>query len=83
MDDRLQKSGGECQSWLSWFLSCLNLSSRIAFQNQAGAFDSAATVESLLYAKFGLDILVNFNLAFYQDEVLVFERPQIFKAYLS
>lgn len=54
----------------------------IAFQNEPGTFNNdAAAFEHFLTVLFAIDILVNFNLAFYDHEVIVFERSQIAKAY--
>jgi hypothetical protein len=56
----------------------------IAFQDEPGTFnDAAALVELLLNLIFSVDLVVNFNLAFYKDEVMVFDRTEIFKAYFS
>jgi hypothetical protein len=56
----------------------------IAFQDEPGTFnDAAADVELLLNLLFSVDIVVNFNLAFYKNEVMVFDRREIFKAYFS
>ena len=55
---------------------------QIAFQKETGIFnDGAAVVEFLLTAIFALDILVQFNLAFYDHDVMVYERKEIFKSY--
>lgn len=55
---------------------------QIAFQKEAGAFnDAAAIVYYILMVIFFVDITVNFNLAFYQNEMMVFERTQIAKSY--
>jgi hypothetical protein len=56
----------------------------IAFQKEPGTFnDAASLVDFVLNLLFTGDILVNFNLAFYKDEVMVFDRREIFKSYFS
>mmetsp|Transcript_23029 Transcript_23029/g.34909 ORF Transcript_23029/g.34909 Transcript_23029/m.34909 type:complete len:656 (+) Transcript_23029:395-2362(+) len=56
---------------------------QIAFEHKPGALqDSSAVIEFALTLIFGVDILVNFNLAFYEDGVLVFKRREIFWVYL-
>ena len=56
---------------------------QIAFQDEPGTFnDAAAWVEWGLNFLFLIDIVVNFNLAFYdQNEMIVYERHDIFVAY--
>lgn len=58
---------------------------QIAFQDEPGTFnDAAAWVEWGLNILFLVDIVVNFNLAFYdQNEMIVYERRDIFAAYFS
>jgi len=57
---------------------------QIAFQNEPGTFNNFSDmVEFLLTLIFAVDILVNFNLAFYKDEIVVFERTEIFTQYMS
>lgn len=54
----------------------------IAFQKEAGKFnDGAASLEYILMIVFALDIVVNFNLAFYDNEELVIERSKILTSY--
>jgi hypothetical protein len=56
----------------------------VAFEYEPGTFnDMAAVVELVLTSIFAMDIVVNFNLAFYKHELLVFERNEIFKEYFS
>jgi hypothetical protein len=56
----------------------------IAFQEQRGSFtDPGAIVEIVLEVIFCLDILLNFDLAFYKDERLVFQRTEIIKNYMN
>lgn len=56
----------------------------MGFQVQVGAPTGAgAVIEFFLTGIFVLDILVNFNLAFYQDEKMVWNRRLIVKAYLK
>lgn len=56
---------------------------QIAFQSEPGTFNNLSdVVECFLTLIFAVDILVNFNLAFYKDEVVVFERAAIIKEYL-
>lgn len=45
--------------------------------------NAADYVEVILETIFLVDILVNFNLAFYQNELLVFQRAQICTTYLK
>jgi hypothetical protein len=57
---------------------------QVAFQREPGTFnDAAAVIELTLNLIFTVDILVNFNLAFYKNEVMVFERSEIFREYFS
>ena len=54
----------------------------IAFQKEAGTFnDGAAVLEYILIAIFAVDIMINFDLAYYENEVMIFERKQIAKHY--
>ena len=57
---------------------------QVAFlSEQVGNWNDAATLlEYALTSIFVLDILVNFNLAFYENEVLVTERSHISKSYI-
>ena len=56
----------------------------IAFEDEPGSFAGAdAWVELFLTLIFAVDILVNLNLAFYREEVIVFDRKEIFKEYFS
>lgn len=56
----------------------------LAFQKELGTPQGAgAIIEYVLTGIFVVDIIVNFNLAFYKDEQIVFERKQIAKAYLK
>jgi len=56
----------------------------LGFQKEPGAPDGAgAIIEYLLLGIFVIDIIVDFNLAFYKNEEIVFEREQIAKAYLN
>lgn len=45
--------------------------------------DASAVVEYALTLIFVVDIFVNFNLAFYKEEILVFERREIFHDYFG
>jgi len=55
---------------------------QIAFQSEPGTINDAASfVEGLLTILFVLDIVVNFNLAFYKDEEIIYERSLIVKSY--
>lgn len=55
---------------------------QVAFLSEVGNWkDTATLVEYGLTSIFVLDIAVNFNLAFYDDEVLVTERSRIAKSY--
>lgn len=57
---------------------------QIAFQGEPGTFnDASAVVELVLTMVFAADIAVNFNLAFYKTEVIVFERKEIFWEYFG
>lgn len=56
---------------------------QIAFSNEPGHFnDIMSDLEELLTALFAVDILITFNLAFYKQEVLIFERPLIVREYV-
>ena len=57
---------------------------QIAFEDEPGVLtDTSGIIEMILNGIFAVDILVNFNLAFYSDqEVMVFERRKICQAYL-
>ncbi|GAX18248.1 hypothetical protein FisN_20Lu005 [Fistulifera solaris] len=56
---------------------------QIAFSNEPGNFnDIMSNLEDLLTAVFVIDIFISFNLAFYKQEVLIFERSKIFKEYV-
>lgn len=56
---------------------------QIAFSDEPGLFnDGVSALEDTLTAIFTIDIFVNFNLAFYNQEVLVFERPKIVQEYI-
>jgi hypothetical protein len=56
---------------------------QIAFSNESGHFnDIMSNLEDLLTAIFVIDIFISFNLAFYKQEVLIFERPLIVKEYV-
>ena len=56
----------------------------IAFEDNPGEFnDLSDLLELILTSLFAVDIAVNFNLAFYKDEIMVFERSAICKEYLS
>jgi hypothetical protein len=56
---------------------------QIAFQKEPGTFNDASDLmELLLTGIFGLDILVNFNLVFYKNELIVFDRKDIVREYL-
>ena len=60
---------------------------QLAFDKDPGQFFSfqsyGSIVESLLEIIFTLDIFVNFNLAFYDNERMVFNRKDIFVHYFS
>ncbi|KAL7435644.1 hypothetical protein ACHAXM_004858 [Skeletonema potamos] len=57
---------------------------QIAFEEDPGFFKQSADVlEELLTLIFALDIIVNFNLAFFRDDDFVFERRQIAREYLN
>lgn len=56
---------------------------QIAFQKEPGTFnDLSDLIEIVLTGIFTVDILVNFNLAFYKHEIIVFERKKIASEYL-
>ena len=56
---------------------------QVAFQKEPGSFNQAADYfELALNAIFFSDILVNFNLAVYKNEMLVFDRKEICREYL-
>jgi potassium voltage-gated channel Eag-related subfamily H protein 1/potassium voltage-gated channel Eag-related subfamily H protein 5 len=56
---------------------------QIAFSNEPGNFNNIMNnLEDLLTAVFVIDIFISFNLAFYKQEVLIFERPLIVKEYV-
>lgn len=56
---------------------------QIAFQREPGTFSDMADIgELFLTGIFVVDIAVNFNLVFYKNELIVFERNEIVKAYL-
>ena len=55
---------------------------QVAFQNHDGLFNLLADrLDQLLTIVFVVDVLVNFNLAFYQDEILIHDRTAIAKHY--
>jgi ankyrin repeat protein/CRP-like cAMP-binding protein len=55
---------------------------QIAFQKEKGIFNDGATiVYYILMVIFSVDITVNFNLALYQNKMMVVERKQIAKSY--
>jgi hypothetical protein len=57
---------------------------QIAFQREPGTFNGAADmVELILNMIFTMDIVVNFNLAFYKNQVVVFDRNEIRKEYMK
>mmetsp|Transcript_35225 Transcript_35225/g.76426 ORF Transcript_35225/g.76426 Transcript_35225/m.76426 type:complete len:788 (+) Transcript_35225:224-2587(+) len=58
---------------------------QIAFQDEPGTFnDAASAIEWGLNLVFWVDIIVNFNLAFYRNnEVMVYDRYDIFIHYVS
>lgn len=57
---------------------------QIAFEDEPGTFtDAAGWIELCLNLLFTVDIFVHFNLAFYQNGVLVFERKEIFQEYFG
>jgi len=57
---------------------------QIAFEDEPGTFmDVSGTIELFLNSLFTVDIFVNFNLAFYKDELIVFERREIFWEYFG
>mmetsp|Transcript_18429 Transcript_18429/g.27312 ORF Transcript_18429/g.27312 Transcript_18429/m.27312 type:complete len:742 (-) Transcript_18429:150-2375(-) len=57
---------------------------QIAFESEPGALnDSAAVIELILTAIFIVDILVKFNLAFYENGILVFTRREICLMYFK
>lgn len=57
---------------------------QIAFEDDPGLVKQLADfLEKALTLIFAIDIVVNFNLAFYEDETFVFERQQIAREYLS
>jgi len=45
--------------------------------------DASTLIEFVLTSIFVVDIFVNFHLAFYKNELIVFERTEIWKEYLS
>ena len=56
---------------------------QIAFQREPGTFnDVSDMVELFLTGIFAVDILVNFNLVFYKNELIIFDREEITKEYL-
>lgn len=56
----------------------------IAFQSEPGSFnDAAAVIQLCLNAIFMIDIAVNCNLAFYDSEIMIFERVEILKSYFQ
>ena len=56
----------------------------LAFQKEPGMPQGAgAIIDFILIAIFVVDIVLNFNLAFYQNEQIVFQRLPIAKAYLK
>jgi ankyrin repeat protein/CRP-like cAMP-binding protein len=57
---------------------------QIAFEEDPGFLKQSADVlEKVLTLIFTVDIMVNFNLAFFRDDEFVFERNQIAREYLS
>jgi CRP-like cAMP-binding protein len=57
---------------------------QVAFENEPGTLnDTAGWIEMSLNLIFMIDILVNFNLAFYKNEVMVFDRKTIAMEYLD
>lgn len=57
---------------------------QIAFQKEPGSFNSISdAIELLLTTIFAFDIFVNFNLVFYKNERIVFERKEIATTYLK
>jgi hypothetical protein len=57
---------------------------QVAFQKEPGTFNDASDViEMILTGLFCVDILVNFNLVFYKNELIIFERKDIIREYLS
>ena len=55
---------------------------QVAFEESPGAMKhSAHVLEKILILVYTLDIGINFNLAFYKDEKILFERGQIAREY--
>jgi hypothetical protein len=54
----------------------------IAFQEEMGVASNGDVLEIILEVIFCTDILVNFNLAFYKDTRLTFQRLEIIRSYL-
>lgn len=77
------------QSWWMCTVICAVITGlfepyMLGFTKELGAPHGAgAIIEYILEGIFVIDILVNFNLAFYQDEQIVFQRKPIAKAYLN
>ena len=53
---------------------------QIAFQEPQDGFVAAA-VEHIMTVLFSVDLVINFNLAFYENEEIVFERKRIVQSY--
>lgn len=69
---------------LSALLTAFLVPYQIAFEEDPGFFkQSADLLERVLTFIFTVDMAVNFNLAFFQDDEFVCERRQIARAYLS
>lgn len=57
---------------------------QIAFQEQPGVFNSWSDMVDLgLTIIFSIDIVINFNVAVYDHEILIFERRKIIERYMS
>lgn len=57
---------------------------QVAFEETPGMLKQTADLmENVLTIIFSVDILINFNLAFYKDEHILFERKEIAEDYLS
>ena len=57
---------------------------QVAFEDEPGTFnDLAGWIELGLNLLFTIDIVVNCNLAFYKDGLMVFEHEKIFKEYVG
>ena len=69
---------------LSALLTAFLVPYQIAFEEDPGFFkQSADLLERVLTFIFTVDMAVNFNLAFFQDDEFVCERRQIARGYLS